>query len=95
MIQGIGKGGNPHIMSNVTPGMVIGAGTEVIQGEGLLVTAGAIDSALCLLSPKSITESLSVGVTTIFGGGSGSPASVSMSTCGPNHIKYDKKNEEM
>jgi urease alpha subunit len=88
MIQGIGKGGNPHTMSNITPGMVVGVGTEVLQGEGLLVTAGAIDCALCLLSPQSVVECLSVGVTTIFGGGNGSPSSSSMSTCGANHIKY-------
>jgi urease alpha subunit len=71
MIQGIGKGGNPHTMSNITPGMVIGVGTEVIQGEGMLITAGAIDCALCLISPEAVAECLSIGVTTIFGGGGG------------------------
>ena len=88
MIQGIGKAGNPHTMSNITPGMVVGVGTEIINGEGLLLTAGAIDSSVCLSSPKTVFDCLSVGITSIFGGGSGSSSSVSTNTPGPNHIKY-------
>lgn len=76
-------------MNGVTPGMVVGVGTDVIPGEGFLLTAGAIDCALTMLSPQGVLECLSNGVTTIFGGGSGSSASSSMSTAGPNHIKYN------
>jgi urease alpha subunit len=86
MIQGIGKAGNPHTMSNISPGMVVGVGTEVIDGEGLLLTAGAIDSSACLSSPKTVFDSLSLGITSIFGGGSGSSSGTN--TPGPNHIKY-------
>ncbi|CAF0880370.1 unnamed protein product [Didymodactylos carnosus] len=87
-ISGIGKAGNPQTMTGVTPGMVIGVGTEVIQGEGLILTAGAIDGAACFTSPDVITEAVMGGVTTMFGGGTGTLGSVTMSTPGPNHIKY-------
>ena len=67
MIQGVGKGGNPHTMQ-VTPGMVVGVGTDVICGEGLIVTCGAVDIGACLSqSRNSFMSALSSGVTTIFG----------------------------
>jgi urease alpha subunit len=87
MIQGIGKAGNPHTMLGITPGMVVGVGTEIINGEGFLLTAGAIDSSMCLSSPKAVFDCLTFGITSIFGGGSGSGLSMSMNTPGPNHIK--------
>lgn len=68
--------------------MVIGVGTEVIQGESLILTAGAIDACSYFTSPDVVTEALMSGVTTMFGGGTGMNGSVTMSTPGPNHIKY-------
>ena len=75
MIRGVGKGGNPHTME-VTPNMVVGVGTDVICGEGLIITAGAIDIGACFSQSKhSLLSALSSGVTTIFGGGTGSKES--------------------
>ena len=75
MIQGVGKGGNPHTM-NISPGLVVGVGTDIICGEGLIVTAGAIDIGACFFQSKqSLLEALSSGVTTVFGGGTGSTVS--------------------
>ncbi|CAF3007790.1 unnamed protein product [Rotaria sp. Silwood2] len=68
--------------------MVIGVGTEVIQGESLILTAGAIDACAYFTSPDVVTEAVMSGVTTMFGGGTGMNGSVTMSTPGPNHIKY-------
>lgn len=89
MIHGVGKAGNPYTM-DVTPGMVVGVGTDIIQGEGLIITAGAIDTGACFSqSRESFMSALNSGVTTIFGGGTGSFTS-SSSNCspGPNHLKY-------
>ena len=67
MIQGVGKGGNPHTMQ-VTPGMVVGVGTDIICGEGLIVTSGGVDIGACLSQSKSsLMSALSSGITTIFG----------------------------
>ena len=67
MIQGVGKAGNPHTM-DITPGMTIGVGTDIISGEGLIVTTGAIDLGSCLSQSKSsLISALNLGVTTIFG----------------------------
>ncbi|CAF3411257.1 unnamed protein product [Rotaria socialis] len=88
IIAGVGKAGNPQTMTGVTAGMVIGVGTEVIQGESLILTAGAIDACSYFTSPDVVTEALMSGVTTMFGGGTGMNGSVTMSTPGPNHIKY-------
>lgn len=79
MIHGVGKGGNPYTM-DITPGMVVGVGTDIIQGEGLLITAGAIDIGACFSqSRESFLSALSSGVTTIFGGGTGSISSSKLS----------------
>jgi urease len=67
MIHGVGKAGNPHTM-NITPGMIVGVGTDIISGEGLIVTSGAIDIGASFCNSKeSILDSLSSGVTTLFG----------------------------
>ena len=67
MINGVGKAGNPHTM-DITPGMVVGAGTDVICGEGLIVTAGAIDVGLSFIqSRSSLLSALGSGITTVFG----------------------------
>ena len=70
-IVGIGKAGNPDLMDGVTPGMVIGAGTEVIAGEGRIVTAGGIDAHVHLICPQLVAEAISAGLTTMIGGGTG------------------------
>src|SRR6266508_226408 len=64
-IVGIGKAGNPDIQAGVTAGMIVGASTEVIAGEGRIVTAGGIDSHVHFLCPQLIDEALSAGLTTL------------------------------
>lgn len=70
-IAGMGKAGNPHLMDVVNPNMVIGAGTEVIAGEGLVATPGAIDTHVHFLTAHQAHHALSNGVTTLVGGGTG------------------------
>lgn len=82
----IGKGGNPDIQPGVT--IPIGAGTEVIAGEGMILTAGGIDSHIHWICPQQIDEALSSGVTTMLGGGTGPATGTFATTCtpGPWHI---------
>jgi len=82
-IVGIGKAGNPHIMPGVTPGMVAGVTTEVVAGEGLILTAGAIDCHIHFISPQQIPEALASGITTMVGGGTGPAAGTTATTCTP------------
>jgi urease subunit alpha len=77
----IGKGGNPDIQPSVT--VPIGAATEVIAGEGMIVTAGGIDSHIHFICPQQIEEALSSGVTTMIGGGTGPAAGTSATTVTP------------
>ncbi|POT58602.1 urease subunit alpha [Citrobacter amalonaticus] len=70
-ISGIGKSGNPSIMSGITPGMTVGISTDAISGEHLLLTAAGIDSHIHLISPQQAYAALSNGITTFFGGGIG------------------------
>jgi urease subunit alpha len=78
-IVGIGKSGNPDIMDNITPTLVIGPGTEVLSGEGKILTAGGIDTHVHLLGAEALWESLASGITTVGGGGTG-PAEGSKAT---------------
>src|SRR5688500_14553808 len=71
-IAGIGKAGNPDVMAGVTPGMVVGVTTEAIAGEGLIVTAGGIDSHIHFICPQLADEAIANGDTTFVGGGTGS-----------------------
>ncbi|MDH5740279.1 MAG: urease subunit alpha, partial [Nitrospira sp.] len=82
-IVGIGKAGNPDLMPNVTPGMEIGAGTEVIAGEGHIVTAGGIDSHIHFICPQQYWDALSSGITTMIGGGTGPATGTNATTCTP------------
>jgi urease subunit alpha len=82
-IVGIGKAGNPDIMAGVTEGMVVGAGTEVVAGEGRLVTAGGIDSHVHFICPQLVTEAISAGLTTLIGGGTGPATGTNATTCTP------------
>ena len=82
-IAGIGKAGNPDLMDGVTPGMTIGASTEALAGENLIVTAGAIDSHIHFIAPQQIPCSLYSGVTTMIGGGTGPADGTNATTCTP------------
>jgi urease subunit alpha len=82
-IAGIGQAGNPDVQDGVDPNMVIGAGTEVISGEGLVATAGAIDTHVHFLTPAQIPHALSNGVTTLIGGGTGPADGSKGTTCTP------------
>ena len=86
-IQAIGKAGNPDIQPNVT--IVIGPGTEVIAGEGKIVTAGGIDTHVHYICPQQIEEALYSGLTTMMGGGTGPAVGTNATTCtpGPWHIQ--------
>ncbi|MBD8101196.1 urease subunit alpha [Plantibacter sp. CFBP 8775] len=70
-IVALGRSGNPDIADGVHPDLVIGPSTDVISGEGRILTAGAIDSHVHLISPSQIHEALATGVTTVVGGGTG------------------------
>ncbi|MFJ2990294.1 urease subunit alpha [Collimonas sp. NPDC087041] len=85
-IAAIGKAGNPDIQPDVT--MVIGGATEIIAGEGKIVTAGGIDSHIHFICPQQIEEALMSGVTTMLGGGTGPAAGTAATTCtpGPWHL---------
>ncbi len=85
-ISAIGKAGNPDIQPAVT--IPIGAGTEIIAGEGMIVTAGGIDSHIHFICPQQIEEALMSGVTTMLGGGTGPATGTFATTCtpGPWHI---------
>ncbi|SEC65677.1 urease subunit alpha [Paenibacillus sp. GP183] len=83
VIVGIGKAGNPDIMDGVNPNMIVGASTEVIAGEGKIVTAGGIDSHIHFICPQQIEAALSSGVTTMIGGGTGPATGTNATTCTP------------
>ena len=89
-ISGIGKAGNPHIMDGVTPGMIIGSATEAIAGEGLIVTAGGIDSHIHFISPTQVETALYSGVTTMIGGGTGPADGTNATTCTPGIYNIHK-----
>jgi len=82
-ISGIGKAGNPAAMAGVTPGMVIGVGTEAIAAEGLVVTAGGIDTHIHFICPQLAFEAIASGVTTFVGGGTGPATGTNATTCTP------------
>src|SRR5215469_16806123 len=77
----VGKAGNPDTMEGVDPELVVGASTEVIAGENLIATAGAIDSHIHFISPQQIYEALSNGTTTMIGGGTGPATGTNATTC--------------
>lgn len=83
----IGKAGNPDIQPGVT--IALGAATEVIAGEGMIVTAGGIDSHIHFICPQQIDEALAAGVTTLIGGGTGPATGTNATTCtpGPWHLE--------
>ncbi len=86
-IAAIGKAGNPDIQPGVT--IVVGPGTEVIAGEGKIMTAGGIDAHIHYICPQQVDEALTSGVTTFVGGGTGPATGTNATTCtpGPWHIE--------
>jgi urease subunit alpha len=80
-IAGIGKAGNPDVQPGID--IVLGAGTEVIAGEGMIVTAGGIDAHIHFICPQQIEDALMSGVTTMLGGGTGPATGTNATTCTP------------
>lgn len=80
-IAGIGKAGNPDTQPNVD--IVLGPGSEVLAGEGMILTAGGIDSHIHFICPQQIDEALMSGVTTMLGGGTGPATGTNATTCTP------------
>jgi urease subunit alpha len=83
MIVGIGKAGNPDVMDGVNAHMIVGASTEVIAGEGKIVTAGGVDSHIHFICPQQIEVALASGITTMIGGGTGPATGTNATTCTP------------
>jgi urease subunit alpha len=86
----IGKAGNPDTQPGVDPDLVVGASTEVIAGEGKILTAGAIDSHIHFISPQQIYEALSNGTTTMLGGGTGPATGTNATTCMPGRWNLEQ-----
>ncbi|KAI1097645.1 Urease, alpha subunit [Jackrogersella minutella] len=89
LIVGIGKAGNPDVMDGVTEGMIVGSCTDVIAGEGKIVTAGGLDTHIHFICPQQVYESVASGITTMLGGGTGPSAGTNATTCTPgaNYIR--------
>ncbi|WP_375423173.1 urease subunit alpha [uncultured Friedmanniella sp.] len=88
-IAGLGRSGNPDLADGVDPALVIGPGTDVISGEGKILTAGGFDSHVHFLSPSQISEALAAGLTTLGGGGTGPSEGSKATTVTPGawHLK--------
>jgi urease subunit alpha len=82
-IVGVGQAGNPYVQDGVSADLLIGPGTEVISGEGLVATAGAIDTHVHFLTPAQIPHAVSSGITTMLGGGTGPADGSKGTTCTP------------
>ncbi len=89
VIAGVGKAGNPDVMAGVSKGMIVGVTTEVIAGEGLILTAGGTDSHIHFICPQQSFDALASGVTTFVGGGTGPATGTNATTCTPGrkHIE--------
>ena len=87
-IAGIGKAGNPDVQPGVT--IIIGPGTETIAGEGMIATAGGIDSHIHFICPQQVEEALMSGVTTMIGGGTGPATGTNATTCTPGPWYIDR-----
>jgi len=83
-IVALGKAGNPDTMDGVHPDLVIGPGTEVIAGNGKILTAGAIDSHVHFICPQILEEAIASGITTVIGGGTGPAEGTKATTVTPN-----------
>lgn len=86
LISGIGKAGNPDVMAGVTKGMIVGVTTEVIAGEGLILTAGGLDTHIHFICPQQAHEAIAAGLTTMVGGGTGPAVGTCATTCTPGEF---------
>ena len=84
LIAGIGKAGNPDVMAGVTKGMIVGVTTEVIAGEGCILTAGGLDTHIHFICPQQAHEAIAAGLTTMVGGGTGPATGTCATTCTPS-----------
>lgn len=89
-IVGIGKAGNPRVMRGVTDGMIVGVTTEVIAGEGMILTAGGIDTHVHFLCPQLADEAIASGLTTMIGGGTGPATGTCATTCSPGVFNIER-----
>src|SRR5215217_5252541 len=89
-ITGIGKAGNPDTMDGITPGMTIGASTEVHGGAGLIATAGGIDTHIHFICPQLVDHALFSGITTMMGGGTGPADGTNATTVTPGAWNIQK-----
>ena len=85
-IVGIGKAGNPDTMDAVDPALVVGSCTDVIAGEGSIITAGGVDSHIHFICPQQAYEAVASGITTMLGGGTGPSTGTSATTCTPGKV---------
>src|SRR5215207_4113870 len=83
LVVKVGKAGNPDTMDGVDPELVVGASTEVIAGENMIITAGGVDAHIHFISPQQIYEAIASGVTTMIGGGTGPATGTNATTCTP------------
>ncbi len=83
IIVGIGKAGNPDVMDGVDPAMTFGSCTDVIAGEGMILTAGGMDSHIHFICPQQAYEAVAAGITTMLGGGTGPSTGTNATTCTP------------
>jgi urease subunit alpha len=88
LIMGLGKAGNPDVQDKVD--IVIGPSTEIIAGEGLILTPGGVDSHVHFICPQQVTEALCSGVTTMIGGGTGPATGTNATTCSPGAWHLEK-----
>ncbi|MHA3702863.1 urease subunit alpha [Jatrophihabitans sp. YIM 134969] len=88
-IVALGKAGNPDVMDGVTPGLVIGASTEILAGNGKILTAGGVDSHVHMIAPQQIPEALAAGITTLIGGGTGPAEGTKATTVTPGAFWLD------
>jgi urease subunit alpha len=86
----VGKAGNPDTQAEVDPELVLGAATEVIAGEGKIITAGAIDAHIHFISPQQVYEAISNGITTMIGGGTGPATGTNATTCTPGRWNLEQ-----
>jgi len=89
LIAGLGKAGNPAVMAGVSRNMIIGVTTEVIAGEGLLVTAGGLDTHIHFICPQQAQEAIASGLTTMVGGGTGPATGTCATTCTPAPFYFE------
>ncbi|GAC1323539.1 MAG: urease subunit alpha [Chloroflexota bacterium] len=83
LVRAIGKAGNPDIADGVDPLLIIGAETDVLAGEGLILTAGGIDAHVHFIAPQQVRDAIASGITTLLGGGTGPTTGTNATTCTP------------